>query len=118
MKPRSFVFEGAPERLDVFITRSETGLSRELVKRLIIEGMTLVNGKVRKPSFLLSPGDSVQISLPDMPAKDPVRFDAFVVYEDDSLLAMDKPSGLPVHPNDSNWERRPETCLPRRRPPA
>jgi 23S rRNA pseudouridine1911/1915/1917 synthase len=105
------IFEGAPERLDVFITRSETGLSREFVKRLIMEGRALVNGTVRKPSFLLSPGDSVELDLPTMGTKDPARLDAIILYEDKTLLAVDKPSGLPVHPNDSNWERRPETCL-------
>ncbi len=111
MKTQAMIFEGAPERLDVFITRSETGLSREFVKRLIIEGRALVNGSPRKPSFLLSPGDAVEIALPAMGVKDPARLNAIILYEDKALLAVDKPSGLPVHPNDSNWERRPETCL-------
>ncbi|HOW89335.1 MAG TPA: RluA family pseudouridine synthase [Elusimicrobiales bacterium] len=113
MKSNSMIFEGSPERLDVFITRSETGLSREFVKRLITEGLARVNGKPRKPSFLLGPGDSVEIFLPEREGqkKEPAGLDAILLHEDKALLAVNKPSGLPVHPNDSNWERRPETCL-------
>ncbi|HBB66401.1 MAG: hypothetical protein A2X28_06880 [Elusimicrobia bacterium GWA2_56_46] len=111
MKPQAMIFEGAPERLDIFITRSETGLSREFVKRLINDGRALVNGKPRKPSFLLSPGDSVALDLPAMGKKETAPLDSIIIYEDKDLLAVDKPAGIPVHPNDSNWERRPETCL-------
>ena len=108
---RTMIFEGAPERLDIFITRSETGLSREFVKRLILEGRALVNGKPRKPSLLLEPGDSVTIDLPAMGKKETAHLDAIIIYEDKDMLAVAKPAGIPVHPNDSNWERRPETCL-------
>lgn len=111
MKTQAMIFEGAPERLDIFITRSETGLSREFVKRLILDKRALVNGQPRKPSFLLTPGDSVSIDLPAMGKKETARLDAIIVYEDKDMLAVAKPSGIPVHPNDSNWERRPETCL-------
>lgn len=111
MKTQAMIFEGAPERLDVFITRSESGLSREFVKRLINDGRALVNGAVRKPSFLLEPGDSVTIDLPAMGKKEAAALDAIIVYEDKDLLAVAKPAGISVHPNDSNWERRPEACL-------
>ena len=111
MKTQAIIFEGAPERLDVFITRSESGLSREFVKRLINDGRALVNGAVRKPSFLLTPGDSVAINLPAMGKQECAALDAIIIYEDKDLLAVAKPAGISVHPNDSNWERRPETCL-------
>ena len=111
MKTQTIIFEGSPERLDVFITRSESGLSREFVKRLINDGRALVNGAVRKPSFLLSPGDSVAIDLPAMGKKEAAALDSIIIYEDKDLLAVSKPAGISVHPNDSNWERRPEACL-------
>ncbi|MFA6434320.1 MAG: RluA family pseudouridine synthase [Elusimicrobiales bacterium] len=111
MKTHAIIFEGAPERLDVFLTRSESGLSREFVKRLINDGRALVNGALRKPSFLLSPGDTVSIDLPAMGKKEASALDAIIIYEDKDLLAVAKPAGVSVHPNDSNWERRPETCL-------
>jgi 23S rRNA pseudouridine1911/1915/1917 synthase len=111
MKPQEMIFDGAPERLDLFITRSETGLSREFVKRLINGGRVLVNGKTQKPSFLLSPGNSVIIDLPLAGKKETADFNAIIIYEDRDLVAVAKPSGIAVHPNDSNWERRPETCL-------
>lgn len=111
MNTQEMVFEGAPERLDVFITRSESGLSREFVKRMILEGRAFVNGQARKPSFLLSPGDSVKLELPEAPKKETAPLKAIIIHEEKSFLAVNKPAGLAVHPNDSNWERRPETCL-------
>lgn len=113
---QNLIYEGVPQRLDVFVTGSETGLSREFAKKLIADGRVLVNGKPRKPSFLLSPGDAVTVDLPGTgPAKASARnragLEAILVYEDKDLLAVSKPAGIAVHPNDSNWMRRPEACL-------
>ncbi|MBU2573026.1 MAG: RluA family pseudouridine synthase [Elusimicrobia bacterium] len=108
-------FEGVPQRLDVFVTETETGFSREFAKKMINEGRVLVNGKVRKPSFLLSPADSVTITLLEADGKagkkDKEDLGSIMIYEDRDLLAISKPAGVAVHPNDSNWMRRPQACL-------
>lgn len=113
---QNLIYEGVPQRLDVFVTGSETGLSREFAKKLIADGRVLVNGKPRKPSFLLGPGDAVTVDIPgagDSKAtrREKADFDSILVYEDKELLAVSKPAGIAVHPNDSNWMRRPEACL-------
>ncbi|OGS63334.1 MAG: hypothetical protein A3J79_11690 [Elusimicrobia bacterium RIFOXYB2_FULL_62_6] len=108
------IFEGAPQRLDVFVTEAEAGLSREFAKKMINEGRVLVNGKPRKPSFLLSRGDAVKIDLPGAGkarGSDKEGLESILLYEDANLLAISKPAGVAVHPNDSNWMRRPEACL-------
>ncbi|MBI4802397.1 MAG: RluA family pseudouridine synthase [Elusimicrobia bacterium] len=109
-------FEGVPQRLDVFVTERETGFSREFAKKMINEGRVLVNGRARKPSFLLSPDDLVTITLPETGKskagkKDKEDLEAILIYEDKDMLAISKPAGLAVHPNDSNWMRRPQACL-------
>lgn len=113
---QNLIYEGVPQRLDVFVTESETGLSREFAKKLILDGRVLVNDKPRKPAFLLSPGDSVTVDLPGAAAgkasrKDLAGLESILLYEDKDLLAVSKPAGIAVHPNDSNWMRRPEACL-------
>lgn len=79
--------------------RRELGLSSTLVKRLKGTEAVLVNGKPAWMDFRLSPGDRVTVCLdeapPDFPAEDgPLD----ILYEDEALLALDKPPGLPVHP--------------------
>jgi len=92
-------------RLDLVLRRHLTDLrsaTRTRVQSWIEKGFVTVNGAlVRRVSTRAALGDIVSIALPDeaprvaMAAED-VRLD--VLYEDDDLLAIDKPAGLVVHP--------------------
>lgn len=101
----------ARERLDLaLVTRLADvyGISRTRVQRWIAEGRVRVNGVlVRKPSDHLSPGDEVEVLLPAAPPRPetkPQEMPLSVLYEDEHLLALDKPPGLVVHPTIGHRE--------------
>jgi 23S rRNA pseudouridine1911/1915/1917 synthase len=90
----------AGDRLDRLAAR-RLGLSRSLVQRLIREGDLLVDGEEASPSYKVGGGQLVEARLPEeglAPENIPVP----IVYEDQSLLVVDKPAGLVVHPGAGN----------------
>jgi 23S rRNA pseudouridine955/2504/2580 synthase/23S rRNA pseudouridine1911/1915/1917 synthase len=70
---------------------------REKWERLVLQGAILVNGQASQPERLLQPGDAVEYVLPTLD-EPPVATDYRVLYEDDAILAIDKPADLPCHP--------------------
>ena len=81
------------------ILRRELQLSSTLVRRLKSCGAYTVNGEPAHTDRLVRPGDVVRVCLdeprPDYPAEDgPLS----ILYEDEALLAVDKPQGMLVHP--------------------
>jgi 23S rRNA pseudouridine1911/1915/1917 synthase len=92
-------------RLDLVLRRHLTdvrGATRTRVQAWIESGLVTVNGApIRRVSSRAAAGDIVSIALPDEPpravmAAEDVRLE--VLYEDDHLIAIDKPAGLVVHP--------------------
>lgn len=84
------------------ILRRELGLSSTLVKRLKFRAAFTVNGQPAYTDCPVHPGDMIRVCLdeatPDYPAEHgPLR----ILYEDDALLAVDKPPGMLVHPSFS-----------------
>jgi 23S rRNA pseudouridine1911/1915/1917 synthase len=79
-------------------------LSRNQVQRLIDNNCILVNEKPQKASYRLRSKDQVLVSVPPAPPSqlepEPISLD--VVFEDDHLIAINKPSGLVVHPATSH----------------
>jgi 23S rRNA pseudouridine1911/1915/1917 synthase len=103
--------DSAGTRLDVAVVRrlaGVPGLNRARVRGWVEEGLVRVNGRVGvRPSRRLSAGDVVEILVPAPPPRSgpvPVDRPLSVVFEDDWLLAVDKPPGLVVHPAPGNWE--------------
>ena len=97
---RAFVCETKGERLDRFLAERCADLSRTRIKRLIVDGDVTVDGNVQNAGFRLRPGQTVAISVPE-PAPTsmlPQRIPLDVIYDDDELLVVDKPAGMPVHP--------------------
>ena len=92
--------EPAAARLDAFVHAALPGLSRRLVHRLIAEGHVRVNGRRAPKGARLRPGDVV--TLPALPASiaPEAALALPVVYEDDTLVAVDKPGGMPGHALD------------------
>ena len=96
-------------RLDLVLRRHLTDVrraTRTRVQTWIEQGLVTVNGApVRRVSTRAALGDIVAVMLPDEPpravmAAEDVRLD--VLYEDDSLLAINKPAGVVVHPTYRN----------------
>lgn len=82
------------------ILRQELQLSSGLVKRLKYDGAFSVNGVTARTNHPIVPGDEIAVRLddpvPDYPAE---HLPISILYEDDALLAVDKPSGLIIHPS-------------------
>ena len=79
-------------------------VSRNQVEKLIKDGLVSVNGKVVvKPSFKVAEGDEVVYAFKEAQKREPVDvdFDVEVLYEDEHMLVVNKPSGLVVHPAPS-----------------
>jgi 23S rRNA pseudouridine1911/1915/1917 synthase len=90
----------AGARLDAFLAARVEGVSRTRLKHAIEDGDVLVAGRAAKPSYKLRAGDAVELETPAPPASNftPEDIPLNVIYEDDSLIVIDKPAGLVVHP--------------------
>jgi 23S rRNA pseudouridine1911/1915/1917 synthase len=90
----------AGSRLDVFLSRMDLELSRNQVQRFIENQHIRVNDEPQKASYRLRSGEQVSISLPPAPPSDlvPEPLALNIVFEDEHLIAINKPPGLVVHP--------------------
>ncbi len=82
------------------ILRRELGLSSTLVKRLKWQGAFFLNGLPAHTDARVRPGDTVRVEMNESPTGfDPEPMALEILYEDESLLAVDKPAGMLVHPS-------------------
>jgi 23S rRNA pseudouridine1911/1915/1917 synthase len=94
----------AGNRLDVYLAAA-SGLSRSRVRKLIDDGLALVNDTpVVKASWPVREGDAVDLLIPAAgePQFLPEAIPLDIVYEDDRLLVVNKPAGMVVHPDCGN----------------
>jgi 23S rRNA pseudouridine1911/1915/1917 synthase len=90
-------------RLDKILAQ-KLDVSRNQVEKLVKDGLVSVNGKsVTKTSFKVSENDEITYEFKEAQKREPVEidFDVEILYEDDYLLVVNKPSGLVVHPAPS-----------------
>lgn len=94
------------QRIDNFLLARLRGVPRSHVYRLLRTGQVRVNKRRAKPEYRLRPGDAVRLppvrhreaaAPPPVGVREKDRILKHVLYEDDSLLAVNKPAGLPVH---------------------
>lgn len=92
-------------RLDKYISSFVQNATRNKVQKAIKNGYVLVNGKLEKSSYVMQPGDKIEISLPKPPPPKAKAEDIpiDVIYEDDDLLIVNKPDDMVVHPAYGNW---------------
>ncbi len=90
----------AGERLDAYLASQIEGWSRARLQRLIESEDVLVNGKVSKPSYKLREKDEIEVELVASPVDvfTPENIPLDIVYEDETLVVVNKPSGLVVNP--------------------
>ncbi len=91
-------------RLDVYLAGAAVVTSRSQAKVLIDNGCVLVDGRPCKAGFLLHGGERLEIRPPAKPPAGaaPENIPLRILYQDDDLLAVDKPAGMVVHPAPGN----------------
>ena len=96
----------AGERLDAFLARRHSGLSRSRLKAVVKDGGVRIDGLVvTDPNRRVAAGGQISMAIPAPvdaePAPEAIALD--IVYEDDAVIVIDKPAGLVVHPGAGNW---------------
>jgi 23S rRNA pseudouridine1911/1915/1917 synthase len=89
----------AGERLDLYLQAKMTGYSRARLQSWIKEGLVTVNGAAAKSSALLRGGEEIEVRPADLPPlkAEPEDAPIEILYEDSSVIALNKPAGLVVH---------------------
>ncbi len=88
-------------RLDIWLANQIPDLSRSRIQSLISQGNVKVNDETcTAKKILVKTGDRIQITLPDTQptSLQPESIPLDILYEDDSLIIINKPAGLVVHP--------------------
>jgi RluA family pseudouridine synthase len=85
-------------RLDLFLKLKYRKLSREYLQKGIREGKIKLNHKMSKPGQILRLGDKVFV-LSSKRNEPEVDFNYVILHEDESILVIEKPGNLPVHPS-------------------
>lgn len=88
-------------RLDQYLVRELPSFSRSTLQNWIKEGLILVNGATAKTGFQISAGDVITITPTVKEEKselDAPSVPLDILYEDDSIIVINKPAGLTIHP--------------------
>jgi len=89
---------GKPRRLDKYLQERFRGYSRSFLQQLIKDGRVLIDGKTTKSSWHVSAHEVVTILLPKGACHEPEDIPLDILYEDEWILVLNKPSGIIVHP--------------------
>ena len=87
------------ERIDRFLTKS-TDQTRSFITKLIENGMVAVNGKIASKNYKLRKLDEIEVRFPEPEADEaiPENIPLDIIYEDNDIIVINKPSGMIVHP--------------------
>jgi 23S rRNA pseudouridine1911/1915/1917 synthase len=94
---------GVSLRLDRYIAEVWQLCSRSQLPSRALS--IVVNGVVRKASYIVAPADEIVVTLQAVSIPDlrPEPLALAILYEDADVLVVNKPSGLVVHPAAGNW---------------
>ncbi|ANC41572.1 23S rRNA pseudouridylate synthase [Hafnia alvei] len=97
----------AGQRIDNFLRNQLKGVPKSMIYRIVRKGEVRVNKKRIKPEYKLQPGDEVRIPPVRIAERDEAPVSAkldkvaalndCIIFEDDHLLVLNKPSGTAVH---------------------
>ena len=100
----SFIFEGKSKRVDLYLSERLSDHSRNQIINFIKDGNVLVNNLKTKKSVKLKAGDLINITIPKAIESKiiPQKMDLNILYEDDTIIVIDKKQGVVVHPGAGN----------------
>lgn len=87
------------KRLDSYLAEYLQNFSRSKIANEIKKGSVLINSKETKPSYTIKSGDVVELNIQDTVLKiEPENLPLDVIYEDENMAVINKPSGMLTHP--------------------
>lgn len=89
------------KRLDSFLSEISPDLSRSKIQNFIKAGCIKINDTLKKPSYMLKENDKIDFEIPDSQKEleiKPQNIPLDIVYEDENMLVVNKPSGMLTHP--------------------
>ncbi len=96
----------SPIRIDRYLTDKIENLARNRIQNVAKAGGVLVNDKPVKSNYKVKPNDEIKIVLPYAPYENllvPEDIPLNIVYEDNDVVIVNKPSGMVVHPGHGNY---------------
>ena len=94
------------KRIDAFIFENCSNFSRTRIKNLILDNRLKINGRINQsPAKKIKIGDNISLEVPE-PKKTslkPYSFKLDIVYQDNDLIVINKPSGISMHPGPGNY---------------
>ena len=88
------------KRLDSYLSEITPDFSRSKIQNFIKSGNVKINNTIKKPSYVLKENDKIDFEIPEekkfeiKPQDIPIE----IVYEDENMLVVNKPSGMLTHP--------------------
>ncbi len=98
--------QGSGERLDKYLATQLPKVSRSRIQRWIADDAVRLNGLAARSRAIVYSGDRVEVcerALPETAAFRPEPIAFPIVWEDETILVINKPAGLVVHPGAGNW---------------
>jgi 23S rRNA pseudouridine1911/1915/1917 synthase len=91
-------------RIDKYLHGRFSNFSRGMIQNIIKAGTVKLNGKVAKASSKLSPGDEIELTLPELPCREitPEDIPLNIIHEDDDIIILNKQPDILVHPARGN----------------
>ena len=106
MKNDTIIVKEAGLRLDKFLADRLTEYSRSQIQKYIKDGSITVNSDEKSPNYRINTKDIIRLTIPEniiIPEYiEPQNIKLDIIYEDDDLIVIDKPSGMTVHPGTGN----------------
>ncbi|MCX7770170.1 MAG: RluA family pseudouridine synthase [Proteobacteria bacterium] len=102
----SIKVESFAKRADLFLSE-KLGITRSRIQNLIEKGFILLNSNPFKPSSRLKMGDLITGNIPEEEEESelkPINFPLDIIYEDESIIVINKPKGIVVHPSFGHKE--------------
>lgn len=93
-------------RIDNYLSGMFSDISRSKIQNYIKTGKVLINGSSKKPAYTLKEGDKVEFDKLEEETVSilPQNIPLDIVYEDDNMLVVNKPSGMLTHPTSTERE--------------
>jgi len=100
------VLDAEGERIDKALAEARPELSRTRWQQLINDGLVTLGGAPVKASLRLQGGERIRVVLPEEEESDlqAQKIPLDILYEDDDMLAINKPAGMVVHPAPGHRE--------------